>query len=138
VITDEERRRLELVTGLLLPGDGSAPAATDLPDLGDLLDRALRAVGHEAEVVEQALAALPAEPTWDSLEALDRDQPALFSVLAAVCSGAYFMSPVALDAIGYPHGPRRPASKEQIVDELETGILEPVLERPSHLREVSA
>jgi hypothetical protein len=48
------------------------------------------------------------------------------------------MSPLALDAIGYPHGPRKPASKEQIVDELETGVLEPVLELPAALRVVPA
>jgi hypothetical protein len=138
VITDEEYRRLQQVTVLLLPGDGAAPAAGELPDLPELLVRAIRAVGREADQVHQALALLPDPPTWESLEALDTAQPELFEVLAAVTSGAYFMSPVALDAIGYPHGPRTAASKEQIVDELETGILEPVLERPSLSREVPA
>jgi len=138
VITDEAYRRLEQVSGLLLPGDGSAPAASDLPDLRELLVRAVRAIGPEVEQLEQALALLPDVPTWSSLEELDSSHPQLFEVLAAVTSGAYFMSPVALDAIGYPHGQRKAASKEQIVDELETGILEPVLERPSLLREVPA
>jgi hypothetical protein len=137
MITDDDYTRLETITGLLLPGDASAPAASDLPDLRTLLGRAVQAVGTEVAIVEEALSMLPAEPTWDSLEQLNLTHPSVFEVLASVTAGAYFMAPEALDAIGYPHGPRKPASKEQIVDELETGILEPVLDRPSKLREVS-
>jgi len=136
VITDDDYTRLEQVAGLLLPGDGQAPAATELPDLRELLRSAVRAVGSEAAQVEEGLGLLPPVPTWQSLAALDRSRPEVFEVLAAVTAGAYFMAPAALDAIGYPHGPRKPAPKEQIVDELETGVLEPVLERPSRLREV--
>jgi hypothetical protein len=138
VITDEDYRRLEQVTGLLLPGDGAAPAANDLPELRTLLERAVSAVGSEAAVVEKALALLPAEPTWESLEHMDATQPDVFEALAAVTAGAYFMAPEALDAIGYPHGPRKAASKEQIVDELETGILEPVMDHAPMLRQVPA
>jgi hypothetical protein len=130
VISDEDYRRLAQVADLLLPGDGSAPAAGDLRDLDALLRAAVVAVAHEAVVVEEALAVLPVEPTWESLAQLDRTRPELFEVLAAVTAGAYFMSPLALDAIGYPHGPRHAASPEQVVDELDSGILDPVLARP--------
>lgn len=136
MITSEGYQRLAQVAELLLPGDAAAPPAAAIPELEDLLRRAVKAVGGEADVVAEAISALPAPVTWESLEALDRDRPDLFEPLAAVAAGAYFMAPEALDAIGYPHGPRKPASREQIVDELETGILEPVLDRPSSLREV--
>jgi hypothetical protein len=130
VISDDDYRRLAQVADLLLPGDDSAPAAGDVPDLDVLLRAAVVAVAHEAVAVEDALGVLPPDPTWESLAELDHSRPELFEVLAAVTAGAYFMSPAALDAIGYPHGPRRAASPEQVVDELESGILEPVLDRP--------
>ena len=138
VFTEQDYDRLERVTDVLLPGDDTAPAASDLPELRELLERAVRAVGPEASVVQEALALLPAPPTWESLERLDGERPDLFEVLSAVAAGAYFMAPRALDAIGYPHGPRKQAPRDQIVDELETGVLDPVIERPPLLREVSA
>ena len=138
MIANDGYRRLGQITNLLLPGDDAAPAAADLADLDELLRRAVRAVGREVEVVERALDLLPEVPTWEALEGLDTSDPAVFEVLSSVCAGAYFMSPTALDAIGYPHGGRKPAPKDQIVDELETGVLDAVMEGPSRLREVPA
>ena len=136
MISDEDYRRLELITGLLLPGDATAPAAADLPELRALLARAISAVGGEASTVEEALTLLPLEPTWESLEELDATRPEIFEALAAVTAGAYFMAPTALDAIGYPHGPRKRSSDDRVVAELETGILEPVLQRSGMVRAV--
>ena len=131
-----ELANLREVARILLPGDGTSPAAPDVAGYDDLLGRALTALGPEAEVAAQGLALLPSELTWDSVREFSLAHPAEFEVVATVVSGAYFMSTQVLDSIGYPHGPRRAPRNDQVADELGEGLLDPVFERGSILREV--
>lgn len=128
--------RLNHIAGVLLPGDANSPSATALAELDGLLVVALRAVGRECETVYDALGRLPERPTWDDLRAFSQESPEPFEVMASVVAGAYFMAPEVLDSIGYPHGARRAPRNDLVVDEIESGILEPVLERAPMMRSV--
>ena len=136
VITDEVAR-LRHVAGVLLPGDERSPAAASVDDLDELLTRAIEAIGTERPALRSALALLPERPDWESLRSLATTHPAEFEVVSAVAAGAYFMSPAVLDTIGYTPGDRRAARPEQVVDELEGGVLDPVLARDGLLRAVT-
>ncbi len=138
MLTYGETARLREVAAILLPGDGNSPPAGEVSELPALLVRAVAAIGREADVLRRCIARLPATLDWQALESFSRDDPSDFDVLSAVVAGAYFMSPVVLDSIGYPRGPRRAARLDQAADELATGLLDPVLNRRSMVREVPA
>lgn len=137
ILTARALAQLRIAAGILLPGDGDSPSAADVTDLDGLLVSAVTAIGREAETLYQCLDLLPESPDWDALRLVAQRNPEEFEVLSAVVAGAYFMSPVVLDSIGYPRGERRPAPYDQIVDELESGVLNPVIARESMVREVT-
>ncbi len=134
--TSGQRAALHAIAAVLLPGDADAPSARDVPDFDANLDRGLPAMGAGAQTVLQALDRLPGELTWDSVRTWAAADPDHFEAVATLVSGAYFMSPAALDAIGYPHGPRRRAPHDLAAEELGSGLLDPMLARPSMVREV--
>ncbi|WP_033290645.1 hypothetical protein [Amycolatopsis jejuensis] len=137
VPTPSELKTARAVADLLLPGTATAPAATAVPDFDQRFTEACNAVAPEAQQLRLALARVSESPLdWDSLRTFAETEPELFDVLSAVVSGAYFMSSQALDALGYPHGSRRRPSPQQIADEIDTGILDAVLARPSMVRPV--
>jgi hypothetical protein len=68
------------------------------------------------------------------LSAFAEADPASFGDISLLAIGAYFMAPSVLEGLGLPTGERRPASREQAVDELSTGILDPVFERGCPVR----
>lgn len=138
MLSDTDIARLVEVAVVLLPGDESAPAAAALPDLGPLIARALKAIGREAEDVQRGLGLLPDPIGWESLERFSDQHAQEFEVISATVAGAYFMSPTALDAIGYPHGPRKAPRNDLAADQLSSGVLEPMLMRESMVREVPA
>ena len=134
-MTPAQLDQLKHVAQVLLPGDDRAPSASGIADLGELMARAIDAVGVEGQVVMAALAQLEAEPTWDQLRAYAEGHPDDFEVLSTVVSGAYFMSPQALDAIGYPHGQERRAPRNDLAaDQLSSGVLDAIAERDSMVR----
>lgn len=61
-------------------------------------------------------------------ELCERD-PDAFVPLSNVLAGAYLMVPEIRSHIGYPGQGRNPAHPTQIADELEGGLLDPVIER---------
>lgn len=138
MLSGADKTNLRKVAALLLPGDHSSPAAESLDDLDALIDAAVVAVAPEEASLARALAALPADLTWESLEAFSIDDTEGFEIISAVAAGAYFMSPEVLTSIGYPIGGRKAPRNDLIVDELETGVLDDMMARPSMVRKVTA
>jgi hypothetical protein len=134
MLTTEELLQLRQVASVLLPGDEKSPPAGSLPELDDLIAAAVSAVGSEAEQMRDGLAALPGQPGWEDLRAFSATHPDEFEVISTVVAGAYFMSTRVLDSLGYPHGQRKPVRNDLVVDELETGVLDPVLARTGMVR----
>ena len=130
----EQLDRVAATAAILLPGAPDCPAPGALPELDDLLQRAARALSSESSKLEEAVAHLPGELTWDTLSSYASAEPEAFELLSTVVLGAYFMSPTVHAALGLPTGERRPAPLDQAVDELGTGLLDAVLDRGSPVK----
>lgn len=125
------------VAEVLLPGDEQAPAAASIPALGALIQQAAVALGPEADALRGAIALLPADISWDSVRDFAESYPDEFDIVSVAASGAYFMAPEALTAIGYPQGQRKASRIDLAADEIGSGVLDLVMERDSMVREVS-
>ena len=128
--------QLRRVAEILLPGTTDSPAALSLPDFDELLTAAITALGPEAALLNAAVCHLPDELTWDTLKGFHEADCDAFDIVSTTVAGAYFMSPTVLESIGYPTGPRRAAPFDQAVDELSSGVLEPVIARGPIVRTV--
>ncbi len=123
--------RLRAVAAVLVPGDGDAPAALDLAEFDDLLQRAATALGPDLPALREAIRRLPEDIETVTLTVFSASHPEDFSLIGTAVSGAYFMSPTALTAIGYPTGPRTAPPFDLAADELASGILDPVIPEDS-------
>lgn len=132
----DEVQRLHEVASILLPGDDHSPSAGSITDLEQLIVAAAQAIGPEEAALRSAVKALPEELTWDSLKAFSESDPTDFELVSTVAAGAYFMAPAVLTSIGYPQGPRKAPRNDQVVEELETGVLDQVMARESMVREI--
>lgn len=120
---------------VLIPGTARMPAASELEAFATLLQSALKACGYALADVQIALDGVASAVDMDSAKAFAAADPARFEIAATLVSGAYFMSPVVLDRLGYPLDRRHPAGPEEFLDEYETGILEPVMARGPRFRD---
>jgi Tfp pilus assembly protein FimV len=133
-LSAEQLVRVRAAAALLLPGSAEAQAPTVLPDFEQQLQHAAAALEGGDNALATAIDALPAKPTWQNLSALAEADPASFGQASLLVVGAFFMSPSVLASLGLPTGERRPAPREQVVDELDGGILDAVLERGCPVR----
>lgn len=131
-ITEVERATLLRIADCLIPAAGPNPAASDAEDYLKFLRLALAARADAFDAVMTAVAAL-AEVSGAELRAALKQMwatdKATFDPLSAIVAGAYFMTPQIMALIGYPGQHRDAAGLEDAANELETGILDPVLER---------
>ncbi|OJU79779.1 MAG: hypothetical protein BGO11_02985 [Solirubrobacterales bacterium 70-9] len=134
----EEREALVAVADALC-GGGRLPAPSETPGYEEWLDRALaaRADAFEAVVATAVgMAGLTLEGRREALRLLDsRDRPR-FHALSSVVAGAWLLVPEISDALGYPGQVAAPAAFDEAATQLETGILDPVIERGPFHREV--
>jgi hypothetical protein len=120
---------------VLIPGTARMPAATEIEDFGNLLQSAVKACGYALADVQAALEGMSSVTDLESAKVFAAADPARFEIASTIVSGAYFMSPVVLDRLGYPTERRHPAGPEEFLDEYETGILEPVMARGARFRD---
>jgi hypothetical protein len=133
-LTREQLDRVRAVASVLIPGSPASSPAAGIEDLDDLLQHAAVALDSEARTLAAAIEALPDEASWESVSDFAAADPSSFEQISLLVVGAYFMSPSVLASLGLPTGERRPANREQAVDELSTGILDPVFERGCPVR----
>ena len=131
-ITDAESAALLRVADCLIPESGPNPKASDAADYLPYLHLALAARCDVFEAVVASALSLrdvPDDDLWAALRTMWAQDQAAFDQMSTVLAGAYFMSPQVKTLIGYPGQHRDPAGFEDAANELETGILDPVLER---------
>jgi hypothetical protein len=133
-VSPDQLDRVRALAGILLPGSDPSPAARDLEDFDQLIAQAAGALRREFEAVNAAIAALPTVITQDSIAGFSESDPKSFELVSLLLVGAYFMAAPVKDALGLPVGPRYAPSFEQIADELEDGLIDPVLRRASPIR----
>lgn len=133
-LTDDEQTTLLRIADTLIPAVGPNPKASDAEQFVPYLHLALAARADVFEAVLSAVSTLSGvadEDLHDALRSLWADDKHTFDPLSSVIAGAYFMTPQVKELIGYPGQHREPAGLEDAANELETGILDPVLDRGS-------
>lgn len=125
-LSAEELERMRDLAATLMPGLGSSPPAAELPELDRLLHEAAAALGRELNTLRSAIALLPRHIRWGSLARFSEEEPDAFELVSTVAAGAYFMSPIVLQSIGYPTGERSAPPFDLAASELESGVLDPV------------
>jgi len=131
-LTEVEEGTLLRIADCLIPAAGPNPKASDAVDYRRYLDLALSARADVFDALTTAIVALAGVEDgdlWAALKDLWSRDREIFDPLSAVVAGAYFMTPQVKELIGYPGQHRDAAGLEEAADELDTGILEPVLER---------
>lgn len=131
-LVPDELDTLLRIADTLIPASGENPAASQATDFGRYLDLALAARADVFDLVVGAIDQL--RGVGDMRAALKQmwaEDKATFDPLSSILAGAYFMTPQVKALIGQPGPHRDPAGFEDAANELETGILDPVLERGS-------
>lgn len=107
-IGDRQRAVFAALADVLLPGNGSAPSASQAGVGGKWLDRTLDA---RADLLDDLLVLLARaeriDPRAFVLDLYATDASG-FQTLAVVAAGAYYLNPKVRRAIGYPGQQRRP------------------------------
>jgi hypothetical protein len=131
-LTPAELQALKTVADALIPAASDDPAATAEPGFDEALVTALTARADAFEGIMSFLHRIEGKPAGeiaDHLRDLHRDNQSPFQPLSAVVAGAWLLLPTVRQRIGYPGQHRNPPAIDQAVDELSSGILEPVIER---------
>ena len=135
-LTSEEAATLRRVAGALIPaGDADGEIAADtIADFDALAQEALAIMDPAFDSITDALEQLQHvrdDELFAWLRGLDQQEPNLFYSLSLLVTSIYLYSPEVEAELGYPHPHRNPAPENQFVEELETGLLNPVIERGS-------
>lgn len=120
------------IADVLVPGTERDPAPSASAGWDDALLRSLAAradVFEQLLVVATGLAGSSAETIEAELRRLHAEDPDTFNPLSAVLAGAYFQLPVTLERLRYPGQKRNPPRLEEAVDQIMSGILDPVIAR---------
>lgn len=131
-LTAREQETLLRIADTLIPAAGPNPKPTDVPGFIPYLHLALAARADAFNAVIDAvdkLAGVADDLLRDALKTLWAEDKPVFDPLSSIIAGAYFMTPQVTDLIGYPGQHRDPAGLEDAANELETGILDAVLQR---------
>lgn len=137
-LADDEREALLAVADALC-GGGRLPAPSETPGYDEWLDRALAARADAFEDVVAAamsMSGLTPEGRREALRRMDADERPRFHSLSSVVAGAFLLVPEIAAALGYPGQVAAPAAFDEAATQLETGILDPVIERGAIYREV--
>jgi hypothetical protein len=129
VIGAAERETLARLADVIVPNAEGMPAASEAGVPEEWIDRALAArpdfAGPLAQLLERAQGQDPAQ----FLDALERDDPALFDVLAVAVCGAYYMNPAIWSLLGYTGQQAKTIDIFELPAYIEEGLLETVVER---------
>jgi hypothetical protein len=131
-LAEAERASLGRVADTLIPARDKAPAASAEPGFWEALSLALDARSDAFDDIVDALQALaPTESVdlWSRLQSLDGERPSTFQALSTVITGAWLLTCGTRDRIGYHGQQPDKAGLEEAVDEISSGVLDPVLER---------
>jgi hypothetical protein len=133
-LSAEERATIARVADTLIPAHNGIPAASAEPGFWDFLSLALDARADAfADVVDalHALEQVSSDELWSQLQVLNGARPATFQALSTIVTGAWLLAPGTRDRIDYHGQQSDKAGLEEAADEISSGILDPVIERPA-------
>lgn len=130
IITANGWRVLLAVADVLIPEGGGRPNATAAPGYESKLEICLEARRDVIHRVAEILADLSGTVDLElMLRRLDADHPRDLEILGNVVAAAYFMVPEVAATTRYVAPHRNPAPYDEAVNELASGILDPVIDR---------
>lgn len=138
-LTDTESADLRRVAAVLIPPVGDRLGGDQVAAFDDDVAEALAVLDPVFDDVVAALAAIHDVSTTElfgALREMDADAPQLFHPLSLLVTAVYLYSAEIEAELGYPHPHRNPVGMTEAADEIDSGILDPVVERGSIVREV--
>lgn len=134
-LTPSDIAKLRGLATVLIPGTDAMPSIDELQTFDALLQTSVKACGYSDDNIRRALDAIAPEMDWAAAKALRSDMPESFEALSVFVSASYYMAPEVLGRLKFPIDRRHPAGPEDFLEEFETGILEPVMERGPRFRD---
>lgn len=131
-LTDTELTTAQAVADALIPATAAAPTASAEPEFATTLQTALDARADAFDAITTWLAeveGLSGADLFATLRVLHDGDPDLFQALSAVIAGAWLLTPTVRARIGYRGQRRNPPSVTEAVDQLDDGLLDPVMDR---------
>lgn len=101
-MTPLQRATLARLADLMIPGDGTMPAAGAVDAAGHGADRVLTIEPRHRAPLQRFLDAATGVTRLAALDPLAQADPEGFRALGIVLANAYFMQPAVRAAIGYP------------------------------------
>lgn len=98
----EDRAAFVKIADILLPAHKRLPSASSVDVSGDLLDTVVAARPDIAAAVKRGLSAVHGLEGRAAAEHLLKSDGESFDAIGLAASGAYFMSPVVREKLGYP------------------------------------
>jgi hypothetical protein len=133
-LSADELNDLRRVANALIPAAGDASAGGDIADFPTQAADALAILDASFDQIEGVLADVhdcPTENLFGWLRELDQGAPEMFYPLSLMITAMYLYSAEVEQLHGYPHPHRNPPSPMQAADEIDSGILNSVMERGS-------
>lgn len=130
--SEEERRILRTVADCLIPAVDGYPSGSSVNGFDDLATKAAALLGAKFEQFTTTIASLAStgeDRMWATLQRMNSECPNDFYVLSMVVSAAYIYSEQMQAELNYPRPHQNPFGLFDVADELESGILDPVIER---------
>lgn len=131
-LSPRERATLARVADTIIPACGGAVAASAEPGFWDGLAIALDARADAFDDIVDALQALAQtaqDEMWGRVRSLEHERSVTFQALSTVVTWAWLQTPGTRDRIGYHGQQSEKAGAEEAVDEILSGVLEPVIAR---------
>jgi len=137
-LTGAELGTLRVVADALIPATGGNPSGSSVADFESGVHTALAILDRQFDDITAVLgnlAHIDSEDMYAHLRRFADAEPNRFYTLSLVVSAAYVYSAEMTAALGYPRPHRNPPGLIDAADELETGILDPVMARgPIYVR----
>jgi hypothetical protein len=131
-LSPQERATLARVADTLIPASSGAPAASSEPGFWDGLAVALDARADAfGDIIDalQALSQTAEDEMWSQAQSLENERSSTFQALSTVVTWAWLHAPGTRERIGYHGQQSEKAGLEEAVDEILSGVLEPVIAR---------
>jgi len=128
LLTNDKLSVLMQLGDILIPGRANMPRFSVVAEIDRLLLVAARATSVTSGELVRAIDRLPQLTDLAEVKGYSEAAPQDFALLAALISGAYYMSREVMVALNYPLERRNPAGTSDFADEYLTGIVDPVIE----------
>ena len=134
-LDEYQYKTLILIADVLIGETEIDPLPSSLVSMRGSLEIAVAARTRNVAAVYRILSALASyqdhKSLDDALRALSKSEPDDFQMISSIVAGSYFMLPEIKALIGYPGQVKDFPKVDEAFNDLEDGILDPVIERGS-------